>query len=347
MKSKGGIRREWESVLAAGVAANRLDGQGSRVVDLFSGCGGLSLGFQAAGFDVLAGFDHWEPAIETYNSNFGHHAEMLDLANFDKSAGRLGEFSALSEFPAIIGGPPCQDFSTAGKRLEDANADLTSQFAALVGLFQPFFFVMENVPNAKNFGIYNRALQSMERAGYHLFTRVLDASVIGTPQRRKRLFAIGTQDGRITNAILEAIVRKEESFARSRAAEGPVTLLDWFGEGILPDVYYRHPWSYDRRGLFSVREPSPTIRGVNRPMPKTYQWHPKDTCVPGFDVAAADRPSIGPLSIEIRKQIQTFPEEFSLLGARTTQEQMIGNAVPVLLGYFIAKCIADTISSVS
>ncbi|HLO48129.1 MAG TPA: DNA cytosine methyltransferase, partial [Kamptonema sp.] len=85
-----------------------------KVVDLFSGCGGLSLGMQNAGFDVIAGFDNWELAIKVYQQNFKHQAFVADLGNFQEQLDTIARFK-----PDIIaGGPPCQDFSSAGKRDE-------------------------------------------------------------------------------------------------------------------------------------------------------------------------------------------------------------------------------------
>ena len=86
-----------------------------RVVDLFCGCGGLSLGFQNAGLDVVAAYDKWETALDVYRLNFGHIAEELDLTDVENSVSTIRHF----EPDMIVGGPPCQDFSSAGKRDEE------------------------------------------------------------------------------------------------------------------------------------------------------------------------------------------------------------------------------------
>ena len=96
-----------------------------KVVDLFSGCGGMSLGFQKAGFDVLVGYDNWPCAVDTYRANMGHGAELLDLGDVPIVLETLAPLFEGINSPAIIGGPPCQDFSSAGKRTEGARADLT------------------------------------------------------------------------------------------------------------------------------------------------------------------------------------------------------------------------------
>lgn len=83
-----------------------------RCVDLFSGCGGLSLGFKNAGFDVVSAFEYWQPAIEVYKQNFDHPIFLQDLTKEEESIKKIKPFSP----DLIMGGPPCQDFSSAGKR---------------------------------------------------------------------------------------------------------------------------------------------------------------------------------------------------------------------------------------
>lgn len=295
------------------------------VIDLFSGCGGMSLGFQLAHFQVLAGYDNWRPAIDTYNrNNLGHEAKALDLGDVDATIAEL-EHHRLSDgsFPAIIGGPPCQDFSSAGKRIEGDRADLTEKYAAIIKHFMPPFFVMENVSRANGAAAYNRALSVMEEAGYTIVKKVLNSAYCGVPQNRKRLIAFGSHIPEHAGNVLH--------FWETAIDDKPMTVRDWFGDRLNTDHYYRHPRSYARRGIFSVDEPSPTIRGVNRPIPAGYLGHAGDT-VP------ADKAR--PLTTAERAEIQTFPPGFSFDGSRTNVEQMIGNAVPVRLGKFIADSVS-------
>ncbi len=296
------------------------------VIDLFSGCGGLSLGFQKAGFKLLEGYDNWQPAVDTYNANLNHPATKLDLGNVDETISELSKYRDGTDFPAIIGGPPCQDFSSAGKRIEGARADLTEKYAAIITTLQPPFFLMENVARAKTANAFNNALQIMRKAGYHIHHEVIDASLCGVPQRRKRLITIGTHSESITNEIFERIHRA--------MSKQPTTVRDWFGDTLKTETYYRHPRSYARRGVFSIDEPSPTIRGVNRPIPTGYPGHPGD---------AGPISQTRPLTTRERASIQTFPEDFRFISSKTDTEQMIGNAVPVELAHFIARAIADTL----
>lgn len=337
------LRFEWERELKGRLDNPSYAQSGKGAIDLFSGCGGLSMGFAAAGFEIHGAFDSWLQAIQTYRLNLGHRAEVLDLHDFEVSVERLSAFRSPGGYPAIIGGPPCQDFSAAGKRESKGNAELTTRFADLVSVFEPPFFVMENVPNAGRYSVYQQAIEAMESGGYHITKRILDASILGLPQKRKRLFAIGTRDIGLSlriGELLDEVRKRGEDDVR---LFGPITLAQWFGTDELPDFYYRHPRSYARRGIFSIYEPSPTIRGVNRPMPPTYKFIDKDREVLGFREELLGDKEIGPLTTQIRKQIQTFPSSFAFAGAKTASEQMIGNAVPVKMAYVVAQQISTAL----
>lgn len=94
-----------------------------RAVDIFSGCGGMSLGFEQAGVDVVAAFDNWKPAVEIYKANFKHPILQKDLCDEDSI-----QLIADKQPDIIIGGPPCQDYSIAGKRQIGERANLTIRF---------------------------------------------------------------------------------------------------------------------------------------------------------------------------------------------------------------------------
>ena len=159
-----------------------------RVVDLFCGCGGLSLGFEKAGFNVVAAYDNWDSALHVYNANFNHPAKSLDLTDVDTCVEEILSFSP----DIIIGGPPCQDFSSAGKRDEDnGRGDLTVHYAEIISKIKPPVFVMENVDRILKTNKLVEAKSLFKEAGYGLSYRVLDASYCGVPQRRKRFFMVG------------------------------------------------------------------------------------------------------------------------------------------------------------
>lgn len=292
-------------------------------VDLFSGCGGLSLGFQNAGFEILAAFDKWEPAVKVYKENFNHPIYDTDLGSEEGL-----EFVKGLKPKMIIGGPPCQDFSSAGKRDETlGRADLTISYANIIAAAKPEWFVMENVGRITKSHILKDALHIFKKAGYGISYQVLDASFCGVPQSRKRFFLVGHKHSPDNFLI---------PYFNKNSSSKPMTIFDYFGKSLGVEYYYRHPRSYARRGIFSIYEPSPTIRGVNRPIPKGYTKHEGDP------VEISDK--VRPLTTKERSLIQTFPETFMFNGSKTNLEQIIGNAVPVKLGEFVANCIKEYIS---
>lgn len=297
-----------------------------RVVDLFCGCGGLSLGFTKAGMDVVAAYDNWVAALTVYAANFDHPVNTVDLSNEEKAAGHISQYNP----DMIIGGPPCQDFSSAGKRNEDnGRGNLTLSYAKIISLLHPEWFVMENVAAITKTNKLAGAKEIFKMAGYGMTQIVLNAALCGVPQRRKRFFLIGKMgapDNFMESYLIESQAKKE------------MTVKDYFGDKIDFEYYYRHPRSYVRRGIFSVNEPSPTIRGVNRPIPNGYPIHAND---PVKSVVG-----IRPLTTRERSMIQTFPEDYRFYGSKGEIEQMIGNAVPVNLGKFVASAINEYIATV-
>ena len=284
-------------------------------VDLFAGCGGLSLGFQNVGIEVRAAFELWETAAHCYEQNFKHPVFRADLSNTDTAVKLISPYKP----DLIIGGPPCQDFSHAGKRIEASRASLTGSFAAIISMIKPPYFVMENVDRAEKSDAYALAREVFKEAGYGLTEVVLDASYCGVPQRRKRFFCIGIRNGK-DDAVKDIITR--------RMSIKETTLRDYFGDSLSFEYYYRHPRNYSRRGIFSIDEPAPTMRGVNRPVPGGYPGHPNDACPLNDKVRG--------LSTKERAMIQTFPDNFVWDGNKTDIEQMIGNAVPVKLAEYVA-----------
>ena len=292
-----------------------------RLVDLFCGCGGLSLGFQNAGYEIESAYDSWEPVVQIYRKNFKHPIFQMDL----NEEAAIGHISAKNP-DIIIGGPPCQDFSIAGARNWGERANLTIRFANIISNIKPEWFVMENVYNIERMPVLPIAIDIIKKAGYGITRRIFDASYCGVPQARKRFFMIGhlgDADGFLDNVIEQSLLKK------------PMTIHDYLGNSLGTEFYYMHPRSYNRRAVFSIYEPSATIRGVNRPIPSNYKRHPGDKA----DISEGVRS----LSTRERSLIQTFPETFIWEGNKTDVEQAIGNAVPVKLAEFVAKRIMEYI----
>lgn len=237
-----------------------------RAVELFAGAGGMSLGLKRAGIEVVQAYDAWKPAIDVYRKNVGHHIWQHDLKDIFSVAPMIAALAP----DLIVGGPPCQDFSAAGERVEGERAALTRAFAMLVCIARPSWFVMENVPLAASSQAWADARAILVRAGYGLTESKLDASLYGVPQRRRRLFVVGRlgeQDGFLESALVAA---------RSARA---MTMRDMLGD-TLGDTCYFQPQVSGNRGIWSTEEPAPTIcRSSRRPIPPRYRPHPADAAL--------------------------------------------------------------------
>ena len=287
-------------------------------VDLFCGCGGMSLGFAKAGFDVKAGFELWEPAINVYKANFKHPIIKQDLSDLDDAIPKIAEYKP----DLIVGGPPCQDFSIAGHKDESLGRAILSVFySRIVSSIRPKYFVMENVANIKNFKAFKKVLDNFRMAGFGVTLRILDAAYCGVPQTRKRMFVVGSlgENDEFLGKELDAGL-----------ADKPMSVHDYLGDSLGIEHYFRIPTTYSRRAVFSIYEPSATIRGVDRPIPKGYKGHPNDS-------APFSETRI--LTPKERSYIQTFPREFKLEGSKTDLNMMIGNAVPVNLAKFVGRAL--------
>ena len=170
-----------------------------KFIDLFCGCGGLSLGFQMAGFIPVAGIDYNGAAISTYRRNFPEaKAIQADILTLDKNE-ITSDIGDLSDIDVIIGGPPCQGFSNANKNyveLNDPRNKLFFEFVKFVELAQPQIVIIENVPQiiTKDKGYAKqRITEIFQERGYRVNNAILDASDYGVPQKRLRNFFFITQ----------------------------------------------------------------------------------------------------------------------------------------------------------
>lgn len=293
-------------------------------VDLFCGCGGMSLGFEKAGYDVRAGFDLWDPAIRVYEKNFKHPVIKQDLSRVDEAVAKIAKFNP----ELIVGGPPCQDFSTAGHQDESrGRAILSVYFSKIVCKILPKYFVMENVASIRTSKAFEEVIKNFKKAGYGLTLRVLDAAYCGVPQTRKRMFVIGAQGS--ADDFLDEELKRDLS-------DTPMSIYDYLGNALGTEYYFRVPTNYTRRGVFSIYEPSMTIRAVDRPIPIGYKGNINDS---------APLEKARCLTPKERSYIQTFPQNFVFEGCKTDQNMMIGNAVPVNLARFVGAALRRYIRS--
>ncbi|TCQ07677.1 DNA (cytosine-5)-methyltransferase 1 [Rhizobium sp. PP-F2F-G36] len=174
-----------------------------RVVELFCGAGGMSLGLTQAGFEVVGAFDNMPDAIATYRANLGDHVHRADLYDVLTIVPRIRALAP----NMIAGGPPCQDYSPAGGRVEGPNARLTLAFAmAIVGV-RPEWFLMENVVQAATSRTWAQAKAVLRDAGYGISESKIAFDRYGVPQARRRLIVVGRL-GERDNFLNSAIVAK-------------------------------------------------------------------------------------------------------------------------------------------
>lgn len=300
--------------------------QSVNVIDLFCGAGGMSLGLKQAGFNIIAAMDNWDAAVDCYKANFqGHMVYKQDLSDWREVMRVIQDIKC----DMIVGGPPCQDFSEAGDRVEGDRAELTKSFAKIVAKKHPRYFIMENVPAAQKSNAYKTARSIFKRAGYGLTEVVLDASLCGVPQRRKRFFCIGSLQNK--NRFLTKMLLANQS-------DLPMTVRDYLKDEFSFEYYYRHPRTYGRKAIFSVDEPAPTMRGINRPLPKTYKKHEADCADPKTN-------DIRALNYKERARIQMFPADYKWSSQNTANDQMVGNAVPVGLANYVGRCLLEYIKT--
>ena len=289
-------------------------------MDLFCGAGGLSLGLAQAGIKPVFAVDHMPLAVEHYNANVGDHAVVSDIA---KTASKIIKHGRKLKPDVICGGPPCQDFSIAGKRVEGKRARLTIVFARIVTAIKPRWVIMENVPRAILSVTYKKALRILTNAGYDIDVAIWDASRHNVPQNRRRLILVGR---------LESLPRSVTTVRHMSSWRKPLTVREYFrtiGEPLDTDHYFCRPYR-GNRSVFSIDEPAPTMIGRNRNVSKGILEHPKNPVSPWKTRSLTERE---------RSLIQTFPKEYKWHGPKTHINTLIGNAVPVNLAKSIGMAV--------
>jgi DNA (cytosine-5)-methyltransferase 1 len=293
----------------------------AKFVDLYCGAGGLSEGFEQAGFTHVLGFDKNEAALTVAREN-GKKVESCDLTNVREVAPRLAQLRP----DLLIGGPSCKGFSACSNHVQDKERAREqrhmSHFVDTCVRVRPPLIVMENVAPAFRSAVYERCRSRLIESGYGLTETVLNAASVGVPQRRQRGFLVGRLGGD-AKAVAPYLQPAQDAMT--------VSVREHFRRVGVPlslDHFYVHARNPGRRSIFSVDDVAPTVRGTNRPLGSSYRGHPKDSAPPSAAVRA--------LTPEERGLLQTFPSSWRWRGTRTAIETMIGNAVPVLLARHVA-----------
>lgn len=186
------------------------NGRKPLVLDLFCGAGGMSLGFEMAGYRIGLGVEKWKLACQTHCHNFGDRCHLGDIRDI-LDPGAFIQEHGLEQVDVVIGGPPCQGFSRVGRGklrslkndpsyIHDPRNQYYREFIRFIEVLQPFYFVMENVPDMQYYAdgdglLLHKAIRKLEELGYSVDWDVLQADHYGVPQTRRRLIVIGNRLG--------------------------------------------------------------------------------------------------------------------------------------------------------
>ena len=312
------------------------------VVSLFAGCGGSSLGYSMAGYRELLAVEWDNNAVETFKLNFPdvpvYHGDIAKLS-VDECLRLAGV--GVGELDVLDGSPPCQGFSTAGKRqMDDPRNSLFREYVRLLRGMQPRVFVMENVSGmvkGKMKLVFAEILRDLKASGYKVSARLLNAMYFNVPQSRQRLIFIGVRED----------LGREPS--HPRAESRPRTVRDALSNcyiGFYPEI--KGKWAeigirlpQGQTGEYVAGKghgfglqrlhndkPSPTIRKTMAQSSWACLIHPTEPRVVSEGEA---------------KRLSAFPDEFQFVGRSTEYFLRIGNSVPPLFMRAIARHIRENI----
>ncbi len=331
-----------------------------RVIDLFSGAGGFSLGMAMAGFHVRTSIEYDHDAMATFKANHSPEDLMTFRADVQKFDTRILDFTR--GIDVVVGGPPCQPFSEAGRQdpLDD-RANLFKDYVTLLrAVERPYHnpisaFIMENVEGLVRVrdGADLKAIQqALENCGYHLSTRVLDAYDYGVPQRRRRLFIVGSKfpgfEFPDPVAPCERRTLRDAIGALPPPTDDGQIVID--GKLVTGHRAVSHKQSVvDRIRLIPEggRLRDLGLADTPRSFPGSYarlNWdRPSQTITRNFSKPSSAR-CIHPeqhrgLTIREAARLQTFPDDFNFEGRSESVKLQIGNAVPPVLAMHLGLAL--------
>lgn len=336
-------------------------------IDLFSGCGGLSLGFEMAGYKSLLAIDNWQDALSTYTFNRpGAKTLCADISELNPSD--IKKRFGINDVDVIIGGPPCQGFSVAGKRnVNDTRNHLYKSFVEFVKTFSPEAFVMENVPNILSIGngvIKDAIVSDFEGLGYKVVHKVLTASDYGVPQNRRRTIFVGMKNGK--EYIFPDKRQSPKVTSWEALSDLPEhSLADGEDYASAPKSAYQEFMRAGSRGIYNhdVTEHEQKTKdiialvpdgGNYKDLPQDLQqtrkvhiaWTRMNSQKPSMTIDTGHRHHFHYLynripTVRESARIQSFPDSFIFKCSKTSQYKQVGNAVPPLLAKAIAERLAE------
>lgn len=318
-------------------------------IDLFSGAGGMSLGFEEAGFKNIFSLEYDKEIAKTYKANFPKNNLIIkDIIEFTDS--EIRKLTKGIEIDVIVGGPPCQGFSLAGRNgrtfIEDDRNSLFKEFVRVVSVVKPKIFIMENVARMASHNKGNtikEIVSEFKKIGYNVEYKVLQTVNFGIPQRRQRIIIVGTRgclfkfpdSNEPIRTIKDAIqdLPKLKSGEKSNipnhnAMNHSAQMLEKMSHikdgGDRSDIPKKlRPKTGDARKYicYNSQEPSPTVTGDMR---KIFHYE-QNRALTQRELA----------------RLQTFPDSFIFVGNSMKIQQEIGNAVPPKLAYKLALKVKE------
>ena len=320
-----------------------------RYIDLFSGAGGFSLGFDNKGFQNVFSIDIEPNFCKTYKYNFSNH-QLIEKDICELSDSEIEYLKNSQNVDVVIGGPPCQGFSIAGnigrKFIDDPRNRLFKEFVRVVKVIKPKFFVMENVARlyTHNKGETRKEIiKDFERLGYKVDCKILNSADYGVPQVRKRVIFIGSKE----SEKIEFPTKEIDNYISVKEALSSYPKLESGEESAIPNhIAMSHSeqmlnkMSYvtdggDRNEIpVKIRPTSGDVRKYIK-----YASDKPSVCVTGDMRKIFHYEQNRALTVRELAKLQSFPDDFIFKGNRISQQQQVGNSVPPKMAEAIAKII--------
>ena len=327
-----------------------------KFISLFSGAGGLDLGFEQAGFKPIIAYDNYSAAINTYNNNReGNIAKQVNLSEISATQ-IINDVKAVSGFDhihGVVGGPPCQYFSMGNRSRKDNDPrrKLPITYAEILKMinqeFSLDFFIFENV-----FGLaqpahkddFQAILSFLRDAGFLISYAILDAYNFGVPQFRKRVFIIGWNSKQYPNANYE-FPDGTPSGLSVRDRIGGLEEPQYFKRNLDPKTFPEHPnhWTMNPRSPKFNNLPHPSESNGSRSFKRLSWDKPSYTVAYGNNEIHIHPEGHRRLSLYEAMLLQGFPSNYELRGHLSEQVTLISDAVPPPLAFVLANSIKNFI----
>lgn len=322
-----------------------------KYIDLFSGAGGFSLGFDNKNFQNIFSIDIEPNFCETYKYNFPNH-NLIEKDICELSDSAMQNLIKFNEIDVVIGGPPCQGFSIAGnigrKFVDDPRNRLFKEFVRVVKVVKPKFFVMENVARLythKKGQTRNEIIKDFEKLGYKVDCKILNSADYCVPQIRNRAIFIGSSE----NIEIKFPVKGIEKYITVKEALSKYPKLESGQESSIPNhISMSHSaqmlkkMSYvtdggDRNEIpVKIRPTSGDVRKYIK-----YASDKPSVCVTGDMRKIFHYEQNRALTVRELAKLQSFPDNFVFKGNRISQQQQVGNSVPPKMAEAIAEIIIE------